>query len=891
MPESKCQRILIVDDDPDALALLHRHIERAGYDVRTASNGREAIDLLLSEGAEIVITDWAMPEMDGVELSRAIRQHEGISFTYVIFVTGCHVDEASLLEAFEAGADDYIPKPFSPKELLARLRAGERIVRLQAELDARSRQVHRYNARMEIVNARLAQVNSELNRLATTDDMTGLVNRREAMVLISDAWVSSQCSSVPLSVIALDVDRFKGCNDAYGHDVGDEVLRSVARVLQVTARARDTVCRMGGEEFTILCDGLSECEAAEFAERIRVAVEQTVIETLNATLRVTVSLGVAERTDEMEDADDLLRAADDALYAAKDGGRNLVCQAQRMPSSKDESEAAFLREETSISLGRQDSPTARVLVVDDDRSTRQLCRRFLENEGFVVDEAADGEEALERLRREVPDVVVMDAMMPKLDGLACTRRIKASPTTCDLPVIIASARTDATDVVAGFESGADEYLTKPFNPKELVLRVRTMVRLGCELRRSNEVRGEQSRALGIVSDFACDNALASSLEDVLDRTIASAAWLTGCRRAAILLPDAGGDSLVVARCLGFHKEAVGKLRIPIGVAVTGEVFASREPIVVSTEADARWHAADPDARLLAGVPSIAVPLCAADRVIGVLTLTGRLGGRGLVTTELDYLTLIANIASATIRERQTRLARDEARHSIVVALAKLAEHRDTETGRHLDRVSRFCVMLARELRTVGRFHALITDAFLEDLARAVPLHDIGKVAIPDRILLKPGPLTKDEVTVMQTHAAIGARTIRSVIERVPDVGFLAMAEEIAAAHHEWYSGEGYPNQLSGEEIPLAARIAAVADVYDAVTTKRIYKSAMSHEEAVQIVTGSRGRQFDPDVVDAFTRCAEAFRDLAVELGDDVAVVQREDVDHGPFEMVAARNVH
>ncbi len=675
MPEADTPRVLIVDDDPAALVLLEGHLSVAGYHVLRAENGVEAMRILQSEGASIVITDWMMPEMDGLELCRAVRKCEGIPFAFVIVVTAFQTSDDRLVEAFDAGADDYLCKPYKPKELLARVRAGERIIRLHEELESHSLEAHRYNAEIEIVNAKLATANRELNRMATSDELTGLINRREALTRLSDAWEAANRRGHPLACIALDIDRFKSCNDAYGHDVGDEVLKETAKVLQASARRDEPVCRVGGEEFLIICSGSSEALTAIGAERLRCAVEANVIHRGELTLRVTVSLGVAQRTPEMKRPDDLLRAADDALYTAKDTGRNTVClasaAAEPQASACAESGRTKVRGsqyELSAALMRMapdengSEKPARILVVDDDQSMRTLCRKFLERDGYQIDEAVDGVDALRRIEQELPDVILMDAVMPHMDGLECTRKLKAGPDTEGIPVIIASARTDATDILAGLEAGADEYLTKPLQPQELVLRVRSMVRLRRELGLSNEVRGEQSRALGLLLDFSRDIAAAEPLDDVLERTLTVAAALTCCRRASVMLPEPDNQVLTVAKSLGTEPYRCATVRVPIGSMTSGRVFESGESVVVSALSEARQRGSDPDALLLSSVPSASTPLCAPDCVVGVLNVTGRQSGRAFTTLELEYLDLICNIAASAIDERLTRRARDDARH-------------------------------------------------------------------------------------------------------------------------------------------------------------------------------------------------------------------------------------
>ena len=272
MPETDPLRVLVVDDDPSALALLTIYLTGAGYEVLTAANGVEAINILVTKGAPIVISDWVMPEMDGLELCRAIRMHEGIPFAFVIIVTARQTADDRIVEAFDAGADDYLCKPYKPKELLARLRAGERIVRLQREVDSRSREAHRQNAEIEIAYRKLAAANERLDRMASTDELTGLFNRREAMVRLGDCWASAERHGDPLACIVLDIDHFKNVNDTYGHAAGDIVLRETAGVLRASARREEAVCRLGGEEFLIICPRSTEAMAAVAAQRLRQAV-------------------------------------------------------------------------------------------------------------------------------------------------------------------------------------------------------------------------------------------------------------------------------------------------------------------------------------------------------------------------------------------------------------------------------------------------------------------------------------------------------------------------------------------------------------------------------------------------------------------------------------------
>jgi len=209
----------------------------------------------------------------------------------------------------------------------------------------------------------------------------------------------------------------------------------------------------------------------------------------------------------------------------------------------------------------------------------------------------------------------------------------------------------------------------------------------------------------------------------------------------------------------------------------------------------------------------------------------------------------------------------ESRDVVIFSLAKLAEARDPETGAHLERIREYCRVIGQHLCGLEAFRDEIDGDFVEMLYLTSPLHDIGKVGIPDNVLLKPGALTRDEFEIMKQHAAIGGATLSAAADAHPEAKYLQMARDIALSHHEKYDGSGYPAGLSGRQIPLCGRIVALADVYDALTTARVYKPAYSHEVAKSIIVEGKGRHFDPAMVEAFlaneavfVRIRECFED-------------------------------
>ena len=224
--------------------------------------------------------------------------------------------------------------------------------------------------------------------------------------------------------------------------------------------------------------------------------------------------------------------------------------------------------------------------------------------------------------------------------------------------------------------------------------------------------------------------------------------------------------------------------------------------------------------------------------------------------------------AAALHQRQ-RLVRS--RDAIIFGLAKLADSRDPETGDHLDRIAVYSTTLAAALRRNPKYKDQITPGFVSRIEISSALHDIGKVGIEDRILRKPGPLTDDERSHMQTHSTIGGACLRGIELRLGSSNFLQMAREIAFSHHERWDGAGYPEGLKGTQIPLAARIVAIADVYDALSTKRVYKEAYSHDRCTATIRQGAGTQFDPDLVEAWLAVEARFGEIARHYKDDAEV--------------------
>jgi putative two-component system response regulator len=334
-----------------------------------------------------------------------------------------------------------------------------------------------------------------------------------------------------------------------------------------------------------------------------------------------------------------------------------------------------------------------ILIVDDDMIWLTVLQNALKQCGHEVIAATNGEQALAVLRRGSCRIVISDWRMPKMNGLELCRAIRQEDMLGYIYVILLTGHNLPTERVEGLRSGADDFLSKPFHPAELLARVQT-----------------------------------------------------------------------------------------------------------------------------------------AERILSL-----------------------------------------ETRDVAIFAMARLAESRDPETGAHLERVRSYSRILAKHLSGLDHLRDTINAEYVRLIYLTSPLHDIGKVGIPDCVLLKPGRLDAEEFEIMKTHTTLGAQTLDAAVRKFPGVKFLQMARDIAASHHERFDGRGYPHGLKGQQIPLCARIVAVADVYDALTSRRIYKESWDHDPSVARIVEESAAHFDPDVVTAFVHCEADFVSIRAEVTEAEAL--------------------
>ncbi len=316
-------RLLVVDDDAAMRALIGKLLRNAGHEVFEAVNGKQGFEMALDLRPQLMVVDWMMPEMDGIEMTRALRQTKIGRGIYILLLTSFEEDER-LVQAFEAGVDDFVGKPVNPRVLTARLHGGQRVVQLQQEIERDREEIRRFAAELAVSNRRLQEA-------ALTDPLTQLPNRRFATDRIQQEWAASSRNGRPLACLVIDLDGFKTVNDTYGHDVGDLMLQGVVAALEQGLRTQDTLARMGGDEFMLICPDTGLEAALQCGERLRHLVEQAKIDAGVADIRGSISVGVAVRMRDMATPEALIKRADQGVYLAKQGGRNRVASPQIAP--------------------------------------------------------------------------------------------------------------------------------------------------------------------------------------------------------------------------------------------------------------------------------------------------------------------------------------------------------------------------------------------------------------------------------------------------------------------------------------------------------------------------------------------------------------------------------
>ncbi len=335
-------------------------------------------------------------------------------------------------------------------------------------------------------------------------------------------------------------------------------------------------------------------------------------------------------------------------------------------------------------------------------------------------------------------------------------------------------------------------------------------------------------------------------ESSYDEVVRGVGRVIGCDACALFLHDAATDELELKASVGYAAAMVGR-RIEIADGASAHAQAFREEYLVHSD---NQHD-EPGMQVLSDEHTsvLILPVISNNGPVGVFEFASKAEG-AFSPQDVGLCSMAVDQMAYSLENMRLVGELSRSRDAVIRGMALLAEIRDPHIGGHLNRICEYSGHLARQLSGRMGYHQ-VTREFVDVISRSAALHDVGKVGIPDSILLKPGKLTSDEYDIMKTHTLTGADLLRGLMDDFGEYALIAMGAEVALCHHEWWDGSGYPRGLAGREIALAARIVAIADVYDALTSRRIYKAAWSQEETMQALREKAGIQFDPDLVEVF----------------------------------------
>jgi len=488
----------------------------------------------------------------------------------------------------------------------------------------------------------------------------------------------------------------------------------------------------------------------------------------------------------------------------------------------------------------------KILVVDDEEIVRRIIRLHLEREGWMGIEAGDGLAALEILEKEPVSLVLCDIKMPLMDGITFLKNLKERGLL--VPVIMLSGFVDMETAVEVMRYGALDYLTKPIQRNVLILSVKRgleykeLVEDRRRLKEENKQYqedlkrkgAEQTALIEHLFDVSIQLTTLEGLENISSFLVESISRLTKSQRVSVMLHNKTSNCLEIIKAKGIPLEVVKNTRQAIGDPIAGKVYAEGKAFIrdeIHKENGAKGYSGS---KAFISLPILQVPLEVQNEVLGVINVTDKDGDLPFSRMDLKILESLATSASVAIQNELRRGEIETVYLTLVKTLAEAIETKDSYTGGHCERVTEIALNIAKTME--------LSITQIRDVLLAAILHDVGKIGIPEGILTKAGLLNQQEWALIHEHPDLGLNIIKHV-------GFLGEAKEIIAQHHERYDGTGYPKGLKGEAIHLGARIIAVADAFDAMSSERPYRRFLNKQSIIEEIQKQAGFQFDPQVVE------------------------------------------
>jgi diguanylate cyclase (GGDEF)-like protein len=697
-----------------------------------------------------------------------------------------------------------------------------------------------------------AHIRERLEHQAQTDSLTGLFNHRYFHERLRRELTRAAGAHASVALVMIDIDDFKKVNDVYGHGIGDQVLAELADHLRATVRSTDVVCRIGGEEFAVIVTASEEAHAVALANRLASRLDEV---ELDVAGKIAVSIGIAHGPEHAANPRELVACAEAAMMTAKARGKNRVVlfdeSATERPRHKDvrrEDVRSIAHLKMLQSLGGKlnrlnDVREIGMAIANELRLLIDYhnCRVFLREGDDLHPIAFQGALA-------GSDGAAYEVLATKV-GDGFTGWVAEHGESLLLPD---AAKCEFAVDIEGTDSIEESVIAVPLNLGSRVLGVIVVSKLGLgqldddDMRLMEVLSGHAAVALEnallyetqrreaqsahALLGFSRELASAEGLDRVLERVVEGSARLVGAPHASLWLQDVATGDLVGAASFGYEDRDVLGRRYAADVVAQ---FADRtEPYFLTAEQYSAFATA-PDG----SNGTYAVAPFSVDGRWGVIAVGAPEGG-GFGGRELDLLGGLAHQAKLAIANASSFESLERTFLSTVEALANALEARDEYTSSHARWITDTALRVGEEL-------GLDSDT-LKRLELGALFHDIGKIGIPNSVLLKPGPLTDDERALIETHPELGEK-ILAPIDQLGDVC------SIVRACHERWDGRGYPDNKSGEEIPLEARIIFACDAFHAMTTDRPYRRRLPDEEALRRLEEAKGTQFDPAVVDVCLR--------------------------------------